>query len=293
MQNIFGFNPSVAACVVFIVVFTILSAAHIYLVAKKRVLYFSVFCIGGVFEVLGYITRIISGHRPSEVGPYAAQTLFILLPPCFFAASIYMTLGRLIRYLHVEDLSPMKLKIITPIFVFGDVLSLLLQGAGGGIQASGGAHNHTLGSDVVIGGLIVQLIFFGAFIIVSTIVHRRIRKINRDLPVDRGTLDKFFLVTYAACILILIRNVYRIIEYAQGFQGFLMVHEVFMYIFDAVLMTGVMVVFIIMHPGNVMVRNVMEKPVSTETFAQEEGPFNLPYEGERGDQIHLTAQKGV
>lgn len=58
------------------------------------------------------------------------QSLLILLAPAFFAASIYMILGRLIVLVDGEAHSPIRVKWLTKIFVGGDVLSFLAQSAG-------------------------------------------------------------------------------------------------------------------------------------------------------------------
>lgn len=58
------------------------------------------------------------------------QTLFLLLAPALFAASIYMFLGRIILVLRAESHAIMKKKWLTKVFVTGDVLSFLLQGSG-------------------------------------------------------------------------------------------------------------------------------------------------------------------
>jgi hypothetical protein len=58
------------------------------------------------------------------------QTLLILLGPALFAASIYMILARLIRYLGAEDYALVRTTWMTKIFVAGDVLSFLGQSAG-------------------------------------------------------------------------------------------------------------------------------------------------------------------
>lgn len=58
------------------------------------------------------------------------QTLFVLLAPTLYAASIYMVLGRIIIFLHGQHLSYVPVRLMTKIFVLGDVLSFILQGAG-------------------------------------------------------------------------------------------------------------------------------------------------------------------
>ena len=54
----------------------------------------------------------------------------ILLAPPLYAASIYMTLGRLIVHLDAENLSLVPVKWLTAIFVTGDVIAFAMQAAG-------------------------------------------------------------------------------------------------------------------------------------------------------------------
>ena len=58
------------------------------------------------------------------------QSALILIAPAFLAASIYMTLGRIIEMLDAEANSMIPLKWLTKIFVTGDVLSFLMQASG-------------------------------------------------------------------------------------------------------------------------------------------------------------------
>jgi RTA1 like protein len=58
------------------------------------------------------------------------QILLLLVAPALFAASIYMALGRIISLVDGEDRSIIKRRWLTKIFVAGDVLSFVLQGAG-------------------------------------------------------------------------------------------------------------------------------------------------------------------
>lgn len=56
--------------------------------------------------------------------------MLILVAPPLFAASIYMTLGRLILHLDAESASLLRVKYIAKIFVVGDIISFLLQCGG-------------------------------------------------------------------------------------------------------------------------------------------------------------------
>ena len=84
-------------------------------------------------EIIGYTGRAINASEPSgewAEGPYLIQALFLLLGPPFYAASIYMVLGRLIRLLKAEKFSMVRLNWLTKIFLFGDVASIAAQGIG-------------------------------------------------------------------------------------------------------------------------------------------------------------------
>jgi hypothetical protein len=73
---------------------------------------------------------------------------------------------------------------------------------------------------------------------------------SKSLTIDhqwRRTLHSL----YAGSLLIWIRCVFRLIEYAQGNDGYVISHEAFLYIFDAALMFGVMVLFALVHPSEI------------------------------------------
>jgi hypothetical protein len=59
------------------------------------------------------------------------------------------------------------------------------------------------------------------------------------------------MALYLASGLIVVRSVFRVVEYLQGFDGYLLRHEAYLYIFDALLMFLVMVLFNVIHPSEV------------------------------------------
>ncbi|KAL9128335.1 MAG: hypothetical protein Q9217_002964 [Psora testacea] len=193
------------------------------------------------------------------------QTLLLLLAPLLFAATIYMELGRIIGAVDGEKQCLIKLRWLTKLFVAGDVLSFLVQGSGGGIMSQG--NNLKLGSNVTIAGLVLQLLFFGLFVLVAVAFDRQIHKHPTALSQSR-TLPwhKHLITLYIASALIMIRNVVRLVEYVQGNDGYVMGHEVFLYIFDGLLMLAVMISFNFNHPSEVqtmlkggrMVKNVFQ-----------------------------------
>lgn len=59
------------------------------------------------------------------------------------------------------------------------------------------------------------------------------------------------LSLYIVSILILIRSLMRCIEFIQGYDGYIMTHEAFLYCFDAVPMFLAVVTMNVIHPGEV------------------------------------------
>lgn len=178
-----------------------------------------------------------------------------------------MILGRIILVTDGEQHSLIRRKWLTKIFVTGDVISFLAQSAGGGIMSGKSISSMKLGEKIVIIGLFIQLAFFGFFIIVGSIFYLRIGRQPTPKSVD-PTMPwrKHFWVLMAASSLIFVRSVFRIIEYLMGNAGFLLRTEVFLYIFDGVLMLGVMVLFNLVYPSEItkMLRENSEREVPME-----------------------------
>jgi hypothetical protein len=83
-------------------------------------------------ELVGYAARCKSANETPnwELGPYIIQSIFLLVAPALFAATIYMELGRIVEMIDGEGRVMIGKKWMTKIFVTGDILSFFLQGGG-------------------------------------------------------------------------------------------------------------------------------------------------------------------
>ncbi|KAE8390153.1 hypothetical protein ETB97_009057 [Aspergillus alliaceus] len=272
----YRYDPSMGGAVLFILLFIGTTGYHIFQMVKARMWFFVPFVIGGIFEIIGYIGRAMSSKESPNwtLGPYIIQTLFLLLAPALLAASIYMFLGRIILVLQAESHALLKKKWLTKIFVTGDVLSFVLQGAGGGIQSSGSLDNMKNGEHIIVIGLLVQIVFFGFFIVTATHFLWKLKK----YPIPRSCSPeipwrKHLNVLYATSLLIMIRSIFRLAEYIQGNNGYLLHHEIYIYIFDALLMFTTMVIFNVIHPqeigqllGHVLDHELTPLPDATKLY---------------------------
>ncbi|KAI7205560.1 hypothetical protein KC316_g177 [Hortaea werneckii] len=255
-HKLYYYDPSVVAAVVFALLFTISVLWHIFQLIRHRTWFFIPFIIGGLFEAVGYAARGKSGQQAPdyEVTPYVIQSLLTLLGPSFFAASIYMTLGRIIRLTDGERHSMIRSNWLTKIFVLGDVLSFFVQSGGGGMLANAKDQDTVdLANKIVLVGLALQILFFAFFVIVATTFHMRIIK----APTEKSTLQptpwaRYLWILYPASALIVVRCLFRIAEYAGGKNGVLLSTETYLYIFDALLMFAVAIIFNMQHPSLVV-----------------------------------------
>jgi hypothetical protein len=109
-----------------------------------------------------------------------------------------------------------------------------------------------MGSHIIVIGLFVQLAFFGFFMVIAICFHRRLINVPTIQSRSSYPWKKYTWTLYGASTLIMVRSVFRVVEYLQGSDGALLHHEAYLYILDALLMFVVMVVFNVVHPSGVM-----------------------------------------
>ncbi|KXH59277.1 rta1 domain-containing protein [Colletotrichum salicis] len=249
--------PSLIAAIVFEVLFVLATLFHAYKIARTKTWFCVVFVIGGIFsyavEIIGYAGRAIARDRTGEVGPYVTQSLTILIAPAFFAASVYMTLGRIIRSVHGESLSVIRINWLTRIFVAGDCFSFLVQASGGGLMVKDGSQK--MGQNLIVAGLVIQIVLFAIFWVAAIVFHSRLAKNPTQASLaghSPWTSGLWMLYIVSACIMV--RSIFRLIEYVLGGDGYPLRHEWTLYVFDATLMFFVIVAFGFRFPSAFQIR---------------------------------------
>lgn len=110
-----------------------------------------------------------------------------------------------------------------------------------------------MGNNIILLGLGIQIVFFVFFIIVTIVFHLRIAR--RPTTKSLATVapwKKLLWVLYLTSLLILVRSLFRMIEYGQGNDGDLLKKEMYVYVLDATLMFIVAAVFTVHHPSEVL-----------------------------------------
>lgn len=210
------------------------------------------FIVGSCLECVGYVCRLISAQNLDALGPYIIQSIFILIGPAFYAATIYMVLGEIIRVLGAEVHAFIPVRYMTKIFVIGDVVSLLLQAAGGGIQGGGTLEMLHLGEKLIIVGLFVQIAFFGFFIAVmgNFFIRCSMKPVQGAKAQECSSSFwlnwKFLLAELTlTSLFIMVRSIYRVIEYLQGNDGVLISDEKYLFILDSSMIFFAMVTILV------------------------------------------------
>ncbi|KAJ9620713.1 uncharacterized protein PV06_06061 [Exophiala oligosperma] len=241
------YDPSRKLADVAAVVFAVLGIAHLILLIIRRYWFCLPYALGALLEVAGYVFRDLSARHQDKLWLYAAQQIFILIAPALFAAAVYMTLGRLIRATGCTHLSPVRVTWLTKIFVIGDVLCFFVQAIGASILSNAKSDDkdkQNLGKDVALGGLILQVVIFFFFMFIAVKwhfrMHRRVSsKHAKALSSTRWELGLWIL--YVVSVIISVRNIVRVIEFAEGAKGYFFTHEWTLFTFDALLMALVLV----------------------------------------------------
>ncbi|KLO81410.1 Uncharacterized protein LW93_8119 [Fusarium fujikuroi] len=285
--SFYRYEPSTAAAVIFVILFSVTTFVHVFQMFRTKTWYMVAFCLGGickalhetllsdvtnrpvtVAEIAGYVGRAINSTEDPgcwTLGPYVVQSVLLLIAPALMAASIYMILSRVILLTHGEEHAIIKRRWLTKIFVVGDIVSIQLQSAGGSMMSGANETNNLMkiGEYVIIGGLFFQLIIFGIFIVVVSVFHRRMNRSPTNKSLEPSIRWRHYLTTlYVTSGFIWVRSLFRVIEYLDGNDGYLMRTEAFLFVFDATLIWIVTVWMNWYHPSEIglLLRN--ESPVT-------------------------------
>ncbi|KAL2812695.1 RTA1 like protein-domain-containing protein [Aspergillus granulosus] len=259
--SFYHYDPTLAGAIVALIFYGASAGFHVFQLWKFKCYFFTTFIIGAIMMTMGYIFRAASSQDQTALGLYIGQNVCLLLPPSLYAATIYMIYGRIVLYAQSPELSIIAPAKVTKIFVLGDAFAFLLQASGGGMMAMESMAK--MGQNITIIGLFVQLIFFGIFFGISVVFCRRVES-SKGVKMLHMPYGALLYVLFVVSALIIVRCLYRIIEFCQGNDGYLMRHEAYLYVFDTIPMFVVQAIFHRYHPAKVLPRKRFFSRVDTE-----------------------------
>ncbi|BGP40540.1 hypothetical protein JCM10449v2_004502 [Rhodotorula kratochvilovae] len=217
----YAYDPMRSMTYVALSLFAVIFFAQLALIIKYRTRYASLmipFLIGMLGESCGYIFRRISADnscgRGSALTWYLLQELFLILCPALMCASFYMCFGRIITFVG-EKWTPIPSKWVTITFVTIDIVSFVVQGAGGSLYSSDNTKIYPTAKAILLVGFIIQIIGLGLFSIFAVIYQ--IRAKHDGVP--SGAWTRCLYTLYAGSVCVLIRGIFRTIEFGTGRGG--------------------------------------------------------------------------
>ncbi|GAA5842408.1 hypothetical protein JCM11251_004219 [Rhodosporidiobolus azoricus] len=253
--------------------------------------------IGMTCMSIGFLIRMTNN--------YAWQFLFTFLSPCAFYAADYTILKHLGRAMGPDISSStlfMSPRAIVWTFVLSDVVTFCAQTAGTVMTIVGG-DLISIGEKLAIGGLVLQLVSFLLFTTLLAIFARRLSRDHASVwrsgqaggnffrPFSREAVDDVRLlirVLGVTCIGLIIRALFRTVEQADGFFGYIATTEVYFYIFDAAPLWLSMTLFVFVWPTRFIAgaeQGAIGKQAGGVVWARqgqvELGPFADPVAGRR------------
>ncbi|KAM0750898.1 parasitic phase-specific protein PSP-1 [Meredithblackwellia eburnea MCA 4105] len=247
--NIYGYDPSLAAAIVFLVSFALLTLAHIFLVIRSRSYWYSICAVGGICECIGWIGRLLSAQNFRSLDAFLTQQICLVLAPNFYSAALYACLGLLVKALGdaYSRLSP-RWYLIT--FCMADLAAMIVQAVGGGMAATALGHGKAsaTGTHTMVAGIAFQLL---SMLVFSALGLEYVYKVRKSSAENRARLEKYRWFIWGIGVgsfWILVRCVYRTVELSQGWQGYLITHQPYFLCLDSVPMVITMAVLIPTHP---------------------------------------------
>lgn len=166
--SIYGYRSSMPLTILSLTIFDLSALAFVIQglksnTGRKTWFFTTAMIIGSSSEVLGYISKILLYNDPfSDLG-FKMNDVLLTFAPVFYAAAIYATLAQICDAL-APKLSRLRPRLYTRIFISCDVVSIVLQAAGGGVaSAAPDLRVLEIGDNIMIAGLATQVATLAVF----------------------------------------------------------------------------------------------------------------------------------
>lgn len=288
-KSLWLFCPSYGAAIAFAVLFGLITLAHVVQAVWHRKPFLMVLITGSLWEAGGYVARTFSVIDQKNEPPYTVQLLLIILAPLWLNAFCYMCLGRMIHCFtppKQDKVFGFRARRIGLMFVLADIGAFIIQLTGAMMLSPDyPASVQQAGLHVYMGGVGVQLFFILIFLCIAikfqltlrrqsahptptssshkltnSETHYGYHELTTDtppltttttddgVPRDRSPLPLLYTL-YAALLLIVFRNLYRLIEFSAGVESSITKNEWYTFVFDSTPMLLAWLLFNFWHPG--------------------------------------------
>ncbi|KAG8526875.1 uncharacterized protein KY384_008304 [Bacidia gigantensis] len=296
------FCPAVGPAYLYTVLFGLTFLTHFVQAITYRKGYCWVITMGAIWQTAAYIFRVLSIQHITNETFYILWFVLILLAPLWTNAFVYMVLGRMVyNYTSTAKILGVKAWRCTLIFVLLDILAFILQ-LTGAVMASGDDLTNAQimrGLHIYMGGVGIQQFFILCFLFLAFRFQQRMK---RDTPMASMHQPLALLYTiYAVLFLITVRIIFRLIEYAKGYETGIPTHEAYQYVFDSTAMLIALALLNVVHPGRIMPGKEADFPSRKQRKAagkehlwgragEQGGEGGMTYESSTSGQVQEVAE---
>ncbi|KIK54937.1 hypothetical protein GYMLUDRAFT_231507 [Collybiopsis luxurians FD-317 M1] len=256
----YGYRPTLSVCILFLCLFGASTFIHLcQSIAYRKWFFLYTAVLAGLLEILGWSGRLWSNRNLPSNSAYLIQIICTIQGPTPLLAANFVILAGLIKKLG-DRYCRLRPKIYSIIFLTCDIIALGVQGTGGGIAASSNDPDTVnLGSHIMLGGIVFQLVVIICYMLLAMEFFWRY---SHNLPIRLGSSPSdvkpsllrgpaqwlvYALMFNTACLFI--RAIYRTVELTDGFHGKIIETQWLFNVFDGAMIVLAMVTFNIAHPG--------------------------------------------
>ncbi|KAI0639449.1 RTA1-like protein [Trametes polyzona] len=268
----YGYVPTGWVNLVFLALFGLSTLVHVGQTIRYRSWWLiPTVVIAGCGEVTGWGGRAWSHYSVLNRDAYLMQIVTLIISPTPLIGALFISFGRLSLRLG-QEYSRLSPGLYSRIFLTCDFVSLVIQAIGGGLAASADdADTSKMGSNIMLGGIIFQLVSLSVFciLVVEYLVRRMQDKPLRASAMnDRDSTQTFVAPPRGMAIekpmkllivglaievsLLYIRGIYRTVELADGWNGKIIETEWVFIVFDGIMVVATMLCLNIFHPGRLL-----------------------------------------
>ena len=238
--EVLGFVPSSGICIVGMIGFAVFGVLLLYQsILCWRHTYTIWLPLAAVGEFFGYYCRDIIISNP-QIYNFILAIMLPLVIPNLLALVNYSTLSRMVRLIPVEPDTVTSCRVpyftdatgrlqpgrIAVFFVFADITTFAIQIAATIMLGSSDLEQAAQGKKMIIAGLILAIAFIICFALITLYVNCSSRYSVAQHPCY-GTFQIMFRSLYITMFLLLLRSLYRLVEYTSDIKS-----EIDLFIFD-------------------------------------------------------------
>ncbi|KAI1864074.1 hypothetical protein JX265_007370 [Neoarthrinium moseri] len=266
----YNYDPQFAPAVAVAVIFGFLFGVHLFqgFAYKKR--YTWVVIMGAAWETVGFILHSLGSKDQQQIGYATGWNILFLLAPLWINAFVYMTFAREAYYYLPQShrrIRGINATSLAKWFVWADILTFIIQAAGG-LMASPGADPNIVktGLNVYLAGTSLQQFFIILFLWLMIEFHVRCNSWGVSGAAEQGPRKRSWkplhFALYSVLTCISVRIIYRIAEFAGGItpSNPIPFHEEYAYALDCFPMMLALLILAIWHPGRFLVGPESEFP---------------------------------